>query len=64
MLLLRDCSLNLNSLPHLQSSANGTDDRFCGSRHGFENGYEANRTDDDAGFENDVVVIETSLASD
>lgn len=62
VLVLRGCSLTLNSLLRHQSWASGIDDRSCDSRRGFESDYGANRSDDDAGFEIDVLVTETALA--
>ena len=61
-MLLHGYSLTQNSLPRHQSLVTGNDDRFGGSRHGFESGYVASRNDDDEGFEIDVGVTETSLA--
>lgn len=60
---LRDCNLNHYSLLRHQSSASGSDDHFCGIRHGFENDYAVNRNDVDAGFEIDAVGIETAPAT-
>lgn len=62
VLVLRGYSLTLNSFQRHRSSANGTDDHFDDSRHGFESDYAANRNDDDVGFEIDVSESGTSLA--
>ena len=62
VLLLRGCSLTLSSLPRHRSLANGNGDHSYDSRHDFENGCVASRSDDDGGFEIDVGVTETSLA--
>ena len=60
--LLHDRSLTLNSHQRRYSSASGNGGRFCGSRRGFESGFEASKNDDDEDFEIDVLVNENARA--